>query len=68
MRILSIEDTKCRRSRKEQKSEKTIEVGNSSQENSPNHRNCQFENEICTSKPVECLVCSEYSEENVRYG
>ncbi|XP_044752526.1 E3 ubiquitin-protein ligase MIB2 isoform X2 [Coccinella septempunctata] len=66
VRILPNEDTKHRRSRKEQKSEKTIEVGSSSQENSPNHRNCQFQNEICTSKPVECLVCSEYSEENVR--
>ncbi|KAL3281489.1 hypothetical protein HHI36_004694 [Cryptolaemus montrouzieri] len=66
IRIFSNEDTKnCRRSRREQKSEKIIEMGNSSQENSPNHRNLQYQNEIVSSKPVECLVCSEFSEENV---
>ncbi|KAK9888621.1 hypothetical protein WA026_000850 [Henosepilachna vigintioctopunctata] len=65
-RIIANEDIKStRRSRREQKSDKMAEMGNSSQENSPNHPN-QFQDEIFGSKPVECLVCSEFSEENVK--
>ncbi|XP_022903103.2 E3 ubiquitin-protein ligase MIB2 [Onthophagus taurus] len=41
-------------------------VSSTSQENSPNHKNHHYQNEITTSKPVECQVCSELSEENVR--
>lgn len=37
-----------------------------SQENSPSHKSHHYQNEIVTSKPVECLVCSDLSEENVR--
>lgn len=66
-----------RRSRREAKNEKMLEMGGgTSQENSPNHH--LYQNEIVcaqqqpqqtngvSSKPVECLVCSELSEENVR--
>lgn len=57
-----------RRSRKT--SDKSLEItsvgGSSSQENSPNHKAHYYQNEIVSSKPVECLVCSELSEENVR--
>lgn len=62
------EDAKnTRRSRREVKSDKVTEIGNStSQENSPNHKNHHYQNEIMANKPVECLVCSELSEENVR--
>lgn len=67
-RNLVNEDVKStRRSRREFKSDKVAEIGNStSQENSPNHKNHYYQNEIVTSKPVECLVCSDLSEENVR--
>lgn len=57
------EDVKLsRRSRGDHKKD----LGNTSQENSPNHKNHHYQNEIVSSKPVECLVCSELSEENVR--
>ncbi|KAF5271379.1 hypothetical protein FQA39_LY08177 [Lamprigera yunnana] len=61
------EDVKnTRKSRREQKTDKSVhEIGCTSQENSPNHKN-HYQNEIVTSKPVECLVCSELSEENVK--
>ncbi|XP_065164682.1 E3 ubiquitin-protein ligase MIB2 [Atheta coriaria] len=65
--VTRIEEPKnSRRSRKTD--DKNIELGNSSQENSPNHKNHHYQNEIVSvsSKPVECLVCSELSEENVR--
>lgn len=55
-----------RKSRREQKQDKILDVGNSSQENSPIHKNHLYQNEIVTSKPVECQVCSDLSEENVR--
>lgn len=51
-----------RRSRREQANE----IGNSSHENSPNHKGHLYQNEIVNNKPVECQVCSELSEENVR--
>uniref|UniRef100_A0A1Y1NC46 RING-type E3 ubiquitin transferase n=1 Tax=Photinus pyralis TaxID=7054 RepID=A0A1Y1NC46_PHOPY len=61
------EDVKStRKSRREQKTDKSpLEIGSTSQENSPNHKN-HYQNEIVTSKPVECLVCSDLSEENVK--
>lgn len=65
-RILGEEHKNSRRSRREQKSEKTIELGGSSQETSPNHQSYQYQNDNVSNKPVECLVCSELSEENVR--
>lgn len=67
-RNLVNEDSKStRKSRREQKPDKiNHEIGGTSQENSPNHKNHHYQNEIVTSKPVECLVCSELSEENVR--
>lgn len=55
-----------RKSRREQKLDKILDLGNSSQENSPNHKNPLYQNDIVSSKPVECLVCSDLSEENVR--
>lgn len=42
------------------------DTGETSQENSPMHKAHHYQNEIVTSKPVECLVCSDLSEENVR--
>lgn len=66
-RNLNGDDSKgTRKSRREQKQDKILDVGNSSQENSPIHKNHLYQNEIVTSKPVECLVCSDLSEENVR--
>lgn len=51
-----------RRSRREQNND----IGNSSHENSPNHKGHLYQNEIVSNKPVECQVCSDLSEENVR--
>jgi E3 ubiquitin-protein ligase mind-bomb len=66
-RNLSNDESKStRRSRREQKNDKIFDIGSTSQENSPNHKNHYYQNEIVSSKPVECLVCSELSEENVR--
>lgn len=55
----------CKRKSRRDK-DKILDVGNSSQENSPIHKNHLYQNEIVSSKPVECLVCSDLSEENVR--
>lgn len=53
----------ARRSRKS----RSDTCGGTSQENSPSHKPHHYQNEIVTtSKPVECLVCSDLSEENVR--
>lgn len=67
-RNLINEDIKnSRRARREFKTDKYTESGGSgSQENSPLHKTHHYQNEIVTSKPVECLVCSDLSEENVR--
>lgn len=58
------EDKNGRRSRREK--DKILDVCSTSQENSPNHKNHYYQNEVVSSKPVECLVCSELSEENVK--
>lgn len=59
------EEIKC--SRRSRKSDKLELNGGTSQENSPNHKGHYYQNEIVnSSKPVECLVCSELSEENVK--
>lgn len=62
------DDIKSTRKSRAEKPEKIArENGSTSQENSPNHKNHHYQNEIMTSsKPVECLICSELSEENVR--
>lgn len=52
----------ARRSRKS----RSDTCGTSHRENSPNQKPHHYQNEIVTSKPVECLVCSDLSEENVR--
>lgn len=46
------------------RSNRALNIGNTSQENSPNHKNL-YQNDHAGNKPVECLVCSELSEENV---
>lgn len=58
------EEKNGRRSRREK--DKILDVGGTSQENSPNHKSHYYQNEVVSSKPVECLVCSELSEENVK--
>lgn len=67
-RHLITDDAKnVRKSRREMKSEKFANIGSTSAENSPSHKNHHYQNEVVTmSKPVECLVCSELSEENVK--
>ncbi|CAH0558346.1 unnamed protein product [Brassicogethes aeneus] len=74
--IRIVEEKGTRRSRREHKTDKTLEMGGTSQENSPNHH--LYQNEILpaggqneqqrnqSNKPVECLVCSDLSEENVK--
>ncbi|XP_025829429.1 E3 ubiquitin-protein ligase MIB2 isoform X4 [Agrilus planipennis] len=54
------------RSRKESRVEILDDGANTSLNTSPLHKGHQYQNEISLSKPVECLVCSELSEENVR--
>lgn len=60
-----IEDQKSTR-KSRQKFEKSIEIGSTSQDNSPTHKNHHYQNEDVLSNPNECLVCSEVSEENVK--
>ncbi|KAJ8920592.1 hypothetical protein NQ315_004731 [Exocentrus adspersus] len=62
--LLGDDQKSSRRGR--QKNEKLVDIGATSQENSPNHKNHHYQNDIVASKPVECMVCSELSEENVK--
>ncbi|XP_060518336.1 E3 ubiquitin-protein ligase MIB2 isoform X2 [Cylas formicarius] len=49
------------------KSRAKNDAGSTSQSNSPTYKTTHpYQNEIVSNKPVECLVCSELSEENVR--
>lgn len=42
-----------------------MDINSTSQENSPHRKINAYQNENVSSKPVECLVCSDLSEENV---
>ena len=63
--ITSDETRNQQRKSRRQQQKVDIDHGNpSSKEGSPNQHN--YQNEIMVSKPVECQVCSDLSEENVR--
>lgn len=59
--VRNVTHEEVRRSRKSRS-----DTCGTSQDNSPSHQPHHYQNEIVTSKPVECLVCSDLSEENVR--
>ncbi|CAG9771297.1 unnamed protein product [Ceutorhynchus assimilis] len=59
-----IEDQKS--TRKSRKLDKSIDLGSTSQDNSPTHKNHHYQNEDMLNNPIECLVCSEATDENVK--
>ncbi|KAF7267945.1 hypothetical protein GWI33_018888 [Rhynchophorus ferrugineus] len=58
------DETKVTR-RSRQHIDKFIDVGGTSQDNSPTHKTHHYQNEVILNNPIECLVCSEISDENV---
>ncbi|XP_030761110.1 E3 ubiquitin-protein ligase MIB2 [Sitophilus oryzae] len=61
---LLVDDLKSTR-RSRLQIDKVIDVGGTSQDNSPTHKNHPYQNEVILTNPIECLVCSDISDENV---